>query len=174
MAITGSPFLEQARSLTQQLLRTAADHYGIARPRPELRFDLRGLAAGQVRFLPRGTAIIRYNPQLLAENGNAFLARTVPHEVAHLIARRVFGSRIRPHGQEWQAVMELFKADASRCHSYDTSRARTRRLTQFPYHCACRSHLLTSIRHHRVLAGQRYLCRTCGEALQPGGLDRPS
>jgi SprT protein len=155
----------QARSRTLHLLRQAADHYRIPTPRTEIRFDLCGKAAGQVRFPRRGRPLIRYNRQLLLENGERFLDRTLPHEVAHVVANRLFGPHIRPHGAEWQAVMQLFGADSSRCHDYDTSRSNTRRLTRHPYRCGCREHALTSIRHNRILAGQVYYCRTCGEAL---------
>jgi len=164
--VTMESLLDEARRRTRTLLVQAAAHYGIPSPRVDIRFDLRGKAAGQVRFPRRGCPLIRYNPHLLQENGQRFLDRTLPHEVAHVIANRLFGARIRPHGAEWQAVMELFGADASRCHDFDTSRSTTRRLTRHAYHCGCREHALTSIRHNRILAGQRYYCRACGQVLE--------
>lgn len=156
-----------ARVRTQGLLGQAATHFGIQPPVLEISFDLRGTMAGQVRLSARGPLRIRYNAQLLAENGAAFLARTVPHEVAHVVARAAFGNRIRPHGPEWREVMEFFGADATRTHRYDTSRVATRQLRRFDYRCACRQHRLTSIRHRRVLEGQVYVCRHCGEQLTP-------
>ena len=63
--------------------------------------------------------------------------------------------------------MQLFGADSSRCHDYDTSHAGTRHLTRYAYRCGCREHALTSIRHNRILAGQVYYCRACGKALVP-------
>jgi len=161
--------ISEAQRCTYALLQQAATHFRIPTPEVEIRFDLRGQAAGQVRFAAPRCPLIRYNALLLRENGIRFLARTVPHEVAHVIARGVFGPHIRPHGAQWRAVMDLFGADNRRCHDYDTRRASARRLTRYPYHCACREHALTSIRHHRILAGQRYYCRHCGEALQLGG-----
>jgi len=160
--------MEVARRRTLALLQQGAAHFRIPTPRAEIRFDLRGRCAGQVRFPARGRPAIRYNPQLLLENGERFLGRTLPHEVAHVIAYRLYGPRIRPHGPEWGEIMALFEADSSRCHDYDTSRSTTRRLTRHHYHCGCRDHTLTSIRHNRVLAGQFYYCRACGEALTAG------
>ncbi len=157
--------LGQAQRRTRALLKQAAAHYRVPTPRAEICFDLRGKSAGQACYSTHGRPVIRYNSQLLAENGERFLSRTLPHEVAHIIAHRVFGPNIRPHGAEWQAIMQLFGADSSRCHDYDTRRAGTRRLTRYAYHCGCREHTLTSIRHNRILAGQVYYCRACGKAL---------
>ena len=157
--------LGEAQRRTRALLKQGAVHYRVPTPEAEIRFDLRGKSAGQARFPARGQPVIRYNPQLLVENGERFLSRTLPHEVAHIIAHRLFGQDIRPHGAEWQAIMQMFGADSNRCHDYDTSRAGTRRLTRYAYHCNCREHALTSIRHNRILAGQVYYCRSCGKAL---------
>ncbi len=160
--------VHEAKQRTRSFLHQAAAHYGISPPEVEIRFNLRGQAAGQVRFARRSPATIRYNPLLLIENGERFLRRTVPHEVAHVIAHRLFGPDIRPHGEEWQAIMALLGADGSRCHDFASEHLKSRRLTQYPYHCECREHTLTSIRHNRAVAGQIYLCRACGQALKPG------
>ena len=157
-----------AETRTHALLTQASGHYRIPTPQTDIRFDLRGKSAGQARIPYRGRPVIRYNPQLLWENGERFLSRTVPHEVAHIIAQRLYGARIRPHGKEWQAVMLLFGADPSRCHDYDISHVTTRRLTHYAYHCACREHALTSIRHKRILAGQTYYCNVCRRTLEQG------
>ena len=119
-----------------------------------------------VRFEATGDVVLRYNPVLLRENPRRFIQQTVAHEVAHLVARRIHGSRIRPHGREWQAVMREFGVEPRRCHDFDTTRSTLRRLRRFRYHCDCSEHQITTIRHNRVLAGQRYLCRRCGEALR--------
>ncbi len=164
----------RAQQQTRQLLRLAADHYGMPAPRVEIRFDLRGRAAGQAQLPTRGRPVIRYNPQLLHENGERFLQRTVPHESAHIIAFRLHGLRIRPHGDEWKAVMELFGADSRRCHDYDLSAVPGRRYTHHPYRCGCREHSLTSIRHNRIQMGKVYLCRSCGKKLRAETLPSPN
>ncbi len=166
MSLELNALMHRAQQQTRQLLRQAAEHYGMPTPRVEIRFDLRGHAAGQARLPARGRPLIRYNPRLLQENGEHFLRRTVPHESAHIIAFRLHGRRIRPHGVEWKAVMELFGADSRRCHDFDVSTVPGRRYTRHPYRCGCREHSLTSIRHNRIQAGQVYLCRSCGEQLQ--------
>jgi SprT protein len=152
---------------TLALLKQAERHFHHAMPKIEIRFDLRGKSAGMVRFQEGNKPVVRYNMQLLSENHESFISQTVPHEVAHVVARSVFGAGIRPHGAEWRTVMAFFGSEATRCHEFDVSRSVSRRLRRFSYRCTCREHQLTSIRHNRVLAGQTYQCRICRSALTP-------
>jgi len=150
---------------TLALLKRAERHFRHVMPTIDIRFDLRGKSAGMVRFQDGKRPVVRYNMQLFSENHETFIARTVPHEVAHIVARTLFGAGIRPHGEEWRAVMAFFGSEATRCHEFDISRSVSRRLHRFSYRCNCREYQLTSIRHNRVLAGQTYQCRTCRAAL---------
>jgi len=161
----------QVTARTVELLQQAEEHFEMPMPQVAVHFDLSGCSAGMARFVPGKPPEIRYNALLLAENPVDFLARTVPHEVAHVVARTLFGAGIRPHGSEWKAVMNWLGADPSRCHDYDVSRAQTRRLQRFPYRCACRRHWLSSIRHKRIRAGQAYYCTACKQPLHPTDLE---
>ncbi|WP_462320083.1 SprT family zinc-dependent metalloprotease [Halochromatium sp.] len=152
----------RARSQTAALLGPIAD------ADIEIRFDLRGKTAGQVRIRARGHYLIRYNLELLRRGGADFLSRTVPHEVAHVLAYHRHGHNIRPHGREWQQIMHQLGAEPTRCHDYDVSGLGARRLRYFDYHCGCMDHQLSSIRHNKAAKGQRYRCRRCGEPLRPG------
>lgn len=166
-AITGEPGaglspLEHASDRTGTLLREAAAWLHLAVPQVEIRFDLRGTAAGQARIRNGSFALIRYNAALLSLHPTEFIAETVPHEVAHVVAFAKHGARIRPHGAEWQAVMRHFGVEPSRCHRYDVSRLRTRSLQRFLYRCGCGTHEISSIRHNRICRqGTVYLCRRC-------------
>jgi SprT protein len=152
----------QARTTT--LLREFGE---LTNAEVEIRFDLRGKAAGQVRIRGQGRYLIRYNLELLKRGGQDFLEQTVPHEVAHVLACHRFGRNIRPHGREWKAIMGQLGAEPTRCHDYDVGGLAARELQYFDYHCGCMVHRLSSIRHNKVAKGQRYLCRRCGEPLQP-------
>jgi SprT protein len=154
---------------TQQLIALAEGHFGVRIPTPAIRFDLRGKAAGQVRTADGHGCLVRYNAQILVRHPVEFLAQTVPHETAHVVAFCLFGPRVQPHGREWQAIMGLFGANPERCHSYDVEGLQTRRLRRHQYRCDCRTHELTSIRHNRILGGQVYLCRYCGRPLKESG-----
>jgi SprT protein len=159
---------DRVRERTLELVAEAAAWMSIPPPKASIRFDLRGRSAGQARLATREPALIRYNPALLRANPDDFLESTVPHEVAHLVAFARHGARIRPHGTEWKAIMRHFGVEPKRCHAYDVTGLKTRALRELDYHCTCRGHRLTSIRHHRVLAGQTYICRQCGSPLRPG------
>jgi SprT protein len=129
-------------------------------------FNLTGRAAGMYRVSKRQRQI-RYNPYIFAKYFDDNLAVTVPHEVAHYITDIVYGlSNIRPHGAEWQAVMQAFGADASRTCSYDLEGVPVRTHKRYAYRCSCTTHQLTTRRHNNVRRGKaRYYCRYCGEEL---------
>jgi SprT protein len=162
------PLQERVRERTLELLAEASSWLRMPLPEPSIRFDLRGRAAGQARVGHRTRTVIRYNPVLLRDNPDDFLDSTVPHEVAHVVAFARHGAGIRPHGPEWIAIMQHLGAAPRRCHDYDIAGLKTRTFRELDYHCACRGHRLTSIRHRRALAGQIYICRRCGSPLQPG------
>ncbi|WP_296811339.1 SprT-like domain-containing protein [Thiocapsa sp.] len=158
---------EHAAARTGALLREAEAWLHLAMPQVEIRFDLRGTAAGQARMRSGSFAVIRYNTTLLGLHPTQFIAETVPHEVAHVVAFVKNGPRIRPHGPEWQAVMRHFGVEPSRCHRFDVSRLRTRSLRRFLYRCSCGTHEISSIRHNRIRReGTVYLCRRCRQPLK--------
>ena len=150
---------------TLYFLQLASDAFGENFDLPEIRFDLSGKAAGYFKCFSNGHCLINYNPGLLLKNKDDFIGRTVPHEVAHMVAYLLHGKKIRPHGDEWKAVMKVFVADPSRCHDYDVSGIKTRQYRRYLYQCSCRSHQLTSIRHNRVMSGLRYICKQCNQQL---------
>lgn len=156
---------------THRLLGIAASHFGLKIAVHDIRFDLRGKAAGQVRILSGHICLVRYNAELLVRHTTTFLAQTVPHETAHVVVFHLHGPHPRPHGHEWRAVMRLFGAKPERCHGFDVGDLQTRRLRHYHYRCRCRAHSLSSIRHNRAQAGQVYLCRYCGDPLRPVATD---
>lgn len=141
----------------------------ITLPKPEVRFDLRGKAAGQAR-MPRtrdGNIVLRFNRQLMRENAQAFCDEVAPHEVAHMAAYSHFGYRIKPHGKEWRWIMETVLDVPARVRHTMAVAVQPRKT--FSYRCACieQIHQLTAIRHNRIMRGERYYrCRRCGESLE--------
>lgn len=129
-------------------------------------FDLRGRAAGMYRVKGLGQEI-RYNPFIFARYFDDCIGRTVPHEVAHYLCHQVYGwATARPHGSEWQRLMQLFGADARRTHSYDLDGLPMRATHRYGYRCGCRVHQLGSRRHRRATQGEAiYRCCQCGSAL---------
>ncbi len=132
----------------------------------EVVFDLTGRSAGMYRV--RGRARwIRYNPYLFAKYFDDNLQSTVPHEVAHYVTDVLHGLRnIRPHGQEWRAVMRAFGADDSVTCSYELTGIPQRRVPRYEYRCGCQSHQLSAQRHNKIRSGRaHYYCRCCGASL---------
>jgi len=129
-------------------------------PRPEIKFNQRGKAAGSARLQ---TNELRFNSILLQENQQHFIAHTVPHEVAHLLVYQIYG-RTKPHGKEWQQIMnQIFDLAAKTTHQYDVSTVKGK---TFTYACHCTEHLLTIRRHNKIIRDNvKYICRSCKQSL---------
>ncbi|MCK4509615.1 MAG: SprT-like domain-containing protein [Desulfuromonadales bacterium] len=166
---TNSDLRQQAESAVRQAEDRARYYYSIKLPDAAIDFSLRGRCAGQARVDRNGDTNLRINHQLLAENLDDFLSNTIPHEVAHLIVNwqaRKNRQRPRPHGPEWQAVMQAcFNLEPKRCHSYQTTSARIVP-RPFLYSCNCREHLLTSIMHNKISRSYQALCKACRSPLK--------
>lgn len=168
--------------LIERLIRASDRHLERARllfaqakvrmPTPEYRFDLTGRSAGQVLWPKRRPPQIRYNLKIALLQPEAFVAETVPHEIAHLVTGVCYRGA-RPHGPEWRRVMAFFGIEqAKRCHEFHIDPALTRTQRRWIYRCACDTHQLSTTRHNRICSGrQTYLCRRCGNQLKPVGKD---
>ena len=126
-----------------------------------MKFNLCGQVAGLCRYTPYFTESgfeLEFNPILLKENLEVFIRGTVAHEYAHAV-NGLFGER--GHGHGWKQVMGLFGVSPNRCHCYDLSNCKVRRVRVVPYRCACQSVDFTMVRHNRVLKGATYRCKLC-------------
>jgi len=174
MTVRAEPIIEpinaeqQAQVLdkTQATLALAEQEYGRPFAAIPVLFDLRGRCSGMYRVRGR-ERVIRFNPHIFAKYFTDNLATTVPHEVAHYVSDCLYGlTKIRPHGDEWRQIMQVFKADDSRTADYDLSGIPSRRQRYFTYRCVCQSHRLSSRRHNKVVRSEAsYNCRQCGESL---------
>ena len=149
------------RTAVEACYHRAEIHYRRRFDRPRLGFNLRGLAAAAA--YPAQNAI-RINRRLFEQNADDFLRNTVAHEVSHLIAYRLHGRGITPHGAEWAAIMrEVFGLEPQRCHDYDV---RLNMKVVYHYRCGCNvGHALGVRRHNNALRGRRYFCRRCRQPL---------
>jgi len=129
-------------------------------PRPIIKFNQRGKAAGSARLQ---TNELRFNAILLQENQQHFITHTVPHEVAHLLTYQLYG-RTKPHGKEWQQIMnQIFALTAKTTHQYDVSNVKGK---TFTYTCHCTEHQLTIRRHNKIIRDNiKYICRLCKQSL---------
>jgi len=142
--------------------RHAEIHFRRRFDRPRLGFNLRGMAAAAAY---PATNAIRINRRLLEQNADDFLRNTVPHEISHLLAYRLHGRGIAPHGAEWAAIMRgVFGLEPRRCHDYDVQ---PNMKAAYRYRCGCSAgHALGVRRHNNALRGRRYFCRRCRQALR--------
>ena len=163
-AATGTPESRRARvrELSADLVARARQQWPKRKiPDVKVEFGLRGHTAGDADLR---TSITRYNADLLDRYGDEFIDEIVPHEVAHIVVGAVFG-RVKPHGQEWKAVMRFFGVEPRRTHGFQTTPARQTR--RFRYRCRCADpHQLTKRAHLRIRRGTaEYRCRICKELL---------
>jgi SprT protein len=150
--------------------------WACAQPRLQALRPARHMAKPTIRYFQRreeaGRAwlsenVIELNGVLLSRHPAAMLHETLAHELAHLVVHRI-DRRARAHGREWQHVMRTwFGVEPERTHALDVSAIPVRRQRRFRYACPCRTHELTTVRHHRAQRGQRYLCVHCGGRLAP-------
>ncbi|MDM7860590.1 SprT family zinc-dependent metalloprotease [Alteromonas sp. ASW11-36] len=107
---------------------------------------------------------INLNRLFLVENPQHYMEQVLPHEIAHIVVHQLYG-RVKPHGIEWQTVMqEVFKCPPQVTHHMQSSLVTS---TTFPYQCSCGTVELTVRRHNKVMRQkQKYQCRRCGEVLR--------
>ncbi len=129
---------------------------------PTVTYKTKGMTAGKAFH---GENRIDINPQLFVENVEDFLTRTVPHEVAHLVAESINRARFGGahwrgykkvgHGPLWKQIMVEFGCEPSRCHNYDVSNVRRKTSKKsFEWWCRCGqvSFTLGPKRHAKMLA----------------------
>jgi SprT protein len=160
---------QQTEIAVRKAENRARNFYSLKLPEAAIDFTLRGRCAGQARIDRNGRTCLRINLQLLSENRDDFLLQTIPHEVAHLVVNwqvRKQRQRPRPHGPEWQTVMQdCFGLAPTRCHSYQTSPARVVS-RPFVYLCTCREHHLTGLMHKRITHSYQAHCKACNSPIQ--------
>ncbi len=132
----------------------------------EIKFDLRGKAAGQAEYYTRRFGfvediIIRYNVEAIEKDFEHIINQTVPHEIAHLIAyneRSYSGSKIY-HGRKWKQAVVALGGSADRCHNISLTSARKTR--QWIYVLPNGEEItLKTNRHNKILRGAIYSLRT--------------
>lgn len=123
---------------------------------PKVVYDRIGMTAG--RAYPSEN-LIKLNPDYYLKNAEDMIETTVPHEIAHLIARMIDPINGGGHGRVWKVTMMHLGLKPERCHNYDTAPARLRSATKYIYACEkCGTEMeLGSCRHKRIQAeGKRY------------------
>ena len=158
-------YIREIEEATEQAFQKAEAYFGRKFDRPVHQYDLRGTTAGQAKYV----GILRWNMSIYAPNKDVYLARTVPHEVAHLVSYAVYGREGHGHGKHWQHVMRhVMGIEPSRCHSYKEGVKKSREIQRdWTYECACRVHNISTVKHNKMLRGKaQYHCIHCNEDLK--------
>ncbi|MFZ4599981.1 MAG: SprT-like domain-containing protein [Terrimicrobiaceae bacterium] len=113
---------ERASRKVWQVLEDLNEEYNTEFDFPHIEWTVIGTTAGRA-WLNQWR--IQLNEQLCKENVEDFISQTIPHEVAHLVAYKVYGDD--GHGNGWKSVMRALDLDPTRCHDYDTARVEGKR-----------------------------------------------
>ncbi len=170
---------EQLISQVAVFVEMGNSKMGTNLPMPTVVFKKRGACGGTALSSKNE---LDFNSGLASENFDEYMNQVVPHEVAHLLKDKKYGSaRGRgpnsAHGSNWQRVMMTLGVRPDRTHSMDVSNQSTRRpQNKFIYRCeGCQKEIVMGPKHHKkVLAGNsRLRHKGCGGAsityLHPAG-----
>ena len=120
------------------------------------RKDMKSVAGYAYQYQNR----IELNEQLFESNQETFFSRTIPHECAHLIQKRLYPQAKQAHGPEFRSILRCLGADTSTRHQMDVSVAYGKPMYQ--YKCSCDRVLnLTKLIHTRVQSGSSRHCKAC-------------
>lgn len=127
-----------------------------------VKFFSRSTDAGFV--IAKNDNVVYLNLELFQKNQKTFLDTIIPHEVAHIVACRL-NPKDTYHGKTWKSVMQdVFSLPPERCHTMNT-RGLGRNVKHFVYICACKKHLVSSVRHKKIAQGKKYVCLSCKKQL---------
>lgn len=113
-------------------------------------------AAGQYHHSDKKIRISKH----LLENHPEKAMRTIKHELGHAVADQRHGTRVKPHGREWKAVMaEMNVENPSACHSMQ--------LTEYNYIVKCSNpdcdvEFGRYRKSKKVKRANDYICGKCG------------
>ena len=146
-----------------------ADHPGQKVPQVDIRFDLRGRAAGMAGH--KGwTYYMRFNRDMMMNQGWDHLIKdTVPHELAHIIC--FANGSDRAHGLFWRRTCRELGGTGERCHSEAVTYAKGQ--TYVYTTSTGRTINMSAIKHRKIQQGASYtgrnglgrIDRTCSYSL---------
>lgn len=157
--------INKAETVVLDTLLRAQDQFKVNFEIPKIEWVDMGVTAGKALS---GSNLIKLSPTLFSENVSDFLSDTIPHEIAHLVTRKIYQAnnifhRVKSHGPEWRHVMyRLGIPAASRCHSYDTSQVSNARPRPYLFKCACQEFRMTELLFKKIyIQKQRRWCLKC-------------
>lgn len=159
-----------SQSIKEAIVAKVAECHAIARkafpnaniPDINIRFDINGATGGLYYTYKQ---MYKFNLQL-AHNPN-YIDEVVPHEVAHHVARCIYGPMVKAHGFEWQMIMvAVFRRKPVCRHTFDTIHIKMKKHGRiYVYTCDCGlDHPVSPLIHSRIVNptnGYRRICLKC-------------
>jgi predicted SprT family Zn-dependent metalloprotease len=170
--------IRQVRVKIAELTTRANQLYGITLPPIQVRFDLRGRAAGMAGY-DRTGYYVRFNTDMMQNQAwDHVYNDTVPHELAHLVC--FFRNTDRGHGSAWRRTCQQLGGSGDRCHKEQVTYATGNTY----YYTTSTGHTITlsSIRHkkiqnygftYRFRDGKGTVDRTCSYTTQRPAVNQP-
>lgn len=128
---------------------------------PKVEFFNRGRKGGSAFYYDH---IVKFNEILARENPNDF-HNTIKHELAHLIAFRMYGEKGKGHGKLFKSVFVKLGGNGKRTHSYKTSHLKQKyTCRRYEYKCKCHGKLfwLSQQKHNQLQNNpKRWYCKNC-------------
>lgn len=156
---------QKIMAAVNEAMEKARAFFNVDFPPPEVEFTKRGTTAGTATYAEHS---VNFNLPVAEENPDEFLRVIVPHEIAHLISHKMYGTAGHGHGKNWAYVMNnVYGLPADRLHKFKVQHHKTRKIRRdWVYQCGCRTHTLSTIKHNKFQEGRNsYHCRTCGGTL---------
>ena len=147
--------IHQVQARIQTLTTQWQARTGQTLPDIQVRFDLRGRAAGMAGSRG-GRYFMRFNTDMMQNEGWLHLIQdTVPHELAHVIC--FFQGTDRGHGSTWARMCRALGGSGQRCHSEAVTYAKGE--TYVYTTSTGRTINLSSIKHKKIQQGASYTGR---------------
>jgi SprT protein len=149
-----------------ELKRKAFIKYNL-KLKTDVKINLKGSRLiGQCIKEGRKSYLIRLHIKLLREFGQKYIKDVLTHEFAHAVQMELF-AKSKPHGREWKSVMESLSGAPYKKSNINYSLKNDRIFKTYRYKCDCQEHLITSIRHNKIIRGSSvYKCKKCGQILE--------
>ncbi len=97
--------------------------------------------------------------------------QVIIHETCHVLSEEKYGENIKPHGQEWEEMMELAGAEPIIYHDVDNEDLyRPQRCYAIRCKSCAHEDTITQNMRTRILNGSQHFCRQCKTPTKPAAL----
>lgn len=135
--------------------------FPIIMPMPAIELINRGTKGGSAHYHKH---VVKFHEILAKENPNEF-HNTIKHEIAHLIAFRMYGEKGKGHGKLFKSVFIKLGGNGKRTHSYKTSHLKQKyTCRRYEYSCKCPGKFfwLSQQKHNQLVSNKKqWFCRKC-------------